>query len=119
MHMDLCGEKRACRQIFGHGSQQKGVGKPPKVKFCNELMICRWNDAYKTKSVKLVSIMSTKHTGKLVDTGKTQFHAKQNVLKTDVIPEYNATVGGVDNLSKVVDPYNMQRKERKWFRKLA
>ena len=24
----------------------KGVGEPPKIKFCNELMICRWNDAY-------------------------------------------------------------------------
>ena len=96
----------------------KAVGEPPKVKFCNELMICTWNDACKTKSVKIVS-MSTKHTGELVDTGKTHFQTRQNILKLDVIREYNATMGGVDNLSRVIDPYNIQRKGRKWYRKLA
>ena len=63
--------------------------------------------------------MSTKHTGELVDTGKTHFQTKQNILKPDVIHEYNATMGGVDNLSMVTNPYNMQRKGRKWYRKLA
>ena len=96
----------------------KAVGEPPKVKFCNELMIYTWNDACKTKSVKIVS-MSTKHTGELVDTGKTHFQTKQNILKLDVIREYTATMGGVDNLSRIIDPYNIQRKGRKWYRKLA
>ena len=57
--------------------------------------------------------MSTKYTGELVDTGKTHFQTKQNILKPEVIYEYSATIGGVDNLSRVIDPYNMQRKEAK------
>ena len=111
--------KKGLPADFWSWKPTKGVGEPPKVKFCNELIICRWNDAYKIKSVKVVSMMSTKHTGKLVDTGKTQFHTKQNILKLDVVHEYSATMGGVDNLSKVVNPHNMQRKGSKWYRKLA
>ena len=38
-------------------------------------------------------MMSTKHTGELVDTSKTHFQTKQNILKPDVIREYNATMG--------------------------
>ena len=61
-------------------------------------------------------MMSTKHTEELVDTSKTHFQTKQNILKPDVIREYNATMGGMDNLSRVI---NVQRKGRKWYRKLA
>ena len=61
-------------------------------------------------------MMSTKHTGELVDTSKTHFQTKKNILKPDVIREYNATMGGMDNLSRVI---NVQRKGRKWYRKLA
>ena len=55
-------------------------------------------------------MMSTKHTGELVDTGKTHFQTKQNILKPDVIHECNTTVGNVNNLSRVMKSYNMQRK---------
>ena len=110
IHMELCTKKKDLPADFWSWKPTKGVGEPPKVKLCNELIICRWNDAYKTKSVKIVSMMSTKHTGELVDTGKTHFQTKRNILKPDVIHEYNATMGGVDNLSRIINPYNMQRK---------
>ena len=64
-------------------------------------------------------MMSTKQTGELVDTGKTHFQTKQHILKLDVIHEYNTTMGGVDNLSRVINPYKMQRKGRNWYRKLV
>ena len=64
-------------------------------------------------------MMSTKHSGEFVDIGKTHFQTKQNILKPDVIHEYNARMGGVNNLSRVINPYNMQCKGRKWYRKLA
>ena len=64
-------------------------------------------------------MMSTKYTGELVDTGKTHFQTKQNILKPEVIHEYSVTIGVVDNLSRVIDPYDMQRKEAKWWQKLA
>ena len=64
-------------------------------------------------------MMSTKHTGELVDTSKTHFQRKQNILKPNVTHEYNVTMGCVDNLSRVINPYNMQCKGRKRYRKLA
>ena len=69
--------------------------------------------------MEIVSMMSTKYTGELVDTGKTHFQTKQNILKPEVIHEYSVTIGVVDNLSRVIDPYDMQRKEAKWWQKLA
>ena len=32
--------------------------------------MCRWNNAYQTKSTKIVSMLSTKHTEELKKTGK-------------------------------------------------
>jgi len=65
MHMKLC--------VFE---------EPPMIKFFDTFMVCRWNDAYKTKSTtKIVSRMSTKHTGQLADTGSKHYANKQNILK--------------------------------------
>ena len=75
MHMELCG-KKGLPSDFWSWKPAKGVGELPKVKLCNELMIFRWNDACKAKSVNIVSMMSTKHTGELVHFGKTQFQTK-------------------------------------------
>ena len=58
-------------------------------------------------------MLSTKHTGKI------DFRSKKFILKPDVIVEYNATMGGVDTLSRVINPYLIQRKGLKWYRKIA
>ena len=83
------------------------------------LMVCRWSDCYKTSSKKIVSMMSTKHTGLLVETGKVDYRSKANIFKPDVIVEYNKTMGGVDTLSGVINPYSIQLKGLKWYRKVA
>ena len=82
-------------------------------------MVLRWSDAYKTKKKKVVSMMSTKHTGQIIDSGKKHHSTKQAILKPDVIVTYNKTMGGVDNLSRVLVPYSLARKGVKWYRKLA
>ena len=64
-------------------------------------------------------MLSTKHTGELVGSGKIHYSSKKEIVKPDVIIEYNASMGGVDNLSRVLDPYSCQRKSLKWYRKLA
>ena len=48
-------------------------------------MVLRWNDAYKTKKMKVVSMMSTKHTGQLQQTGKIHHATKLPIRKPDVI----------------------------------
>ena len=69
---------------------------------------------------KVVSMLLSRHTGELVDTGKADFASKENILKPDAIADYNQNVGGVDLLSRVIVPYSIQRKDsNKWYRKIG
>ena len=72
-----------------------------------------------TNKTKIVSMLSTKHTGELVGSGKIHYSSEKEIVKPDVIIEYNSSMGGIDNLSKVLDPYSYQRKSLKWYRKIA
>ena len=82
-------------------------------------MVCRWNDAYKSKKDKIVSMMSTVHTGKITQSDKIHYATKEKILKPEVILDYNKSMGGVDNLSRCVIPYSVQRRGLKWYRKIA
>ena len=64
-------------------------------------------------------MISTKHTGELENTGKMHYASKKDIIKPDVIVEYNANMGGVDNLRRVIDSYAVQGNGLKWYRKLA
>ena len=112
-------KKKGLPKDFWSWKPKKEVGVEPIRKFCDQkFMVMRWIDAYKTKSNKIVSMMSTKHIGELVNTGKIHFQSKAEVRKPDVIFDYNLNMGGVDNLSQVIIPYNTQRKGgNKWYRK--
>lgn len=75
------------------------------MKFCDEkLVLFRWNDPYQIKSTKIVSMLSSIHVGKLVDTGKVDFDAKQNTVKPDATVDYNENMGGVDLGIRVIIP---------------
>ena len=79
-----------------------------------------WNNPYKTKSNKIVLMMSQKHVGELVKTGQIHFQSKAQVRKLDVIFGQNLNMGGVDNLNRVIIPYNIQRKGgNKWYKKIG
>ena len=45
-------------------------GDPPTKDFKGDIMVLQWNDVTKTKSVKMVSMLSTIHLVELVDSGK-------------------------------------------------
>ena len=119
-------------QIDSFGTLRKKAGLPhdfwnwkpikgdePEKRFQDDVMVLRWNDVTKTKTTKIVSMLSTVHTGELIDSGKVNRSTKLPVMKPDVIVDYNKTMGGVDTLSRVIIPYNSQRKGLKWYRKLA
>ena len=97
---------------------QPKKGNPPLKQFDNNLVVLRWNDSSK-KNDKVVSLLSTVHTGELKATGKLDRVSQQPILKPDVIVDYNRTMGGVDLLSRVLKPYITQRRGIKWFRKIA
>lgn len=94
-------------------------GEEPIRKFKNNQMVLRWDDVTKTKTKKIVSMLSTIHTGKLADTGRVHRTTGEPILNPDVILSYNSSMGGVDTLSRVIKPYNSQRRGLKWYRKLA
>ena len=93
-------------------------GDPPKKDFCDDIMVLRWNDESKTKSRKFVSMLSTVHTGDLIDSRKKNRLTDQPIKKPNVIVDYNNTMGGVDTLSCVLIPYSSQRRGIKWYRKI-
>ena len=76
-------------------------------------------DVTKTKNVKIVSTLSTIHTNILVDSGKTNRKTNEPFRKPEVIIDYNKTMGAVDLVSRVIIPYNSQRRGFKCYRKLA
>ena len=61
----------------------KEVGEQPVIQFCDELMVCRWSGCYNSSSKRIVSMMSTKHTGLLVNTGRLDYRLRiSNFLNT-------------------------------------
>lgn len=91
----------------------------PICQTSGDMMVMRWNDASKTKKTKIVSMLSTMHTGAMHDSGKKKRDTDETIEKPDVILDYNKSMGGVDTLSRVLIPYSCQRKGVKWYRKLA
>ena len=114
-------KKKGLPKDFWSWKPIKRVFVEPIRKFCDQkVMVMRRNDPYKIKSNKIVSLVSTKHVAELVNTGKFHFQSNVEVRKLDVIFDYNLNIGGVDTLSRVIIPYNIQRKDgNKWYRKIG
>ena len=113
-------KKKGLPRDFWLWKPQKGIGIPPMIKYHDEkLMVMRWNDCYKTKKKKIVSMLSTRHVGELVGTGKVHYATKDEIIKPDAIRDYNKSMGGVDTLSRVIIPYSIQKRGIKWYRKIG
>ena len=94
-------------------------GDPPKKGFCDDITVLRWNDENKTESTKFVSMLSTVHTDDLIDGRKKNRLTDLPIKKPNVTVDYNNTMVGVDTLSRALIPYSSQRREIKWYRKIA
>ena len=94
-------------------------GDPPTKQFKGEIMALRWNDVTETKSVKIVSMLSTIHLGQLMDKGKKNHTTKEVIYKPDVIVNHNKTMGGVDLLRCILIPYFTQQWGVKQYRKVG
>ena len=75
---------------FGNWHPEKG---DVQKKYEDEIMILRWNDVTKTKTEKIVSMLSAIHSGDLIDSGKKFCGTDRPVMKPDVIVDYNKTMG--------------------------
>ena len=64
-----------------------------------------WNDVIKTKIEKIIGMHCTVHISDLVDRGKSSGNTGKDVKKTDVIADYNKSMGGVELLIPVIIPY--------------
>ena len=62
---DTLRKKEGLPEIFWNWKQQ--------IRFCDKIyMVLRWNVAYKTKKQKIVSMISIKHTGWIINSGKSR-----------------------------------------------
>ena len=74
---DTLREKKDLPKDFWSWKPNKEVGVEPIRTFCDQkFMVMRWNDAFKTKSNKIISMMSTKHVGELENTNKLIFNQR-------------------------------------------
>ena len=87
-------KKEGLPHDFWKWKPPKVFGEQPIIKFCNSFMVCRWNDAYKVKKDKIVSMMSTVHTGKITQSERIHYSTKEKVQKPDVILDYKKSMGG-------------------------
>ena len=64
-------------------------------------------------------MLSTIHANISVNSGKISRETNEPIKKPEVIVDYTKTMGGVDLMSRVIIPYNLQRQGVKWYRKRA
>ena len=64
-------------------------------------------------------MLSTIHANISVNSGKISRETNEPIKKPEVIVDYSKTMGGVDLMSRVIIPYNLQRQGVKWYRKRA
>ena len=120
LETDCYGTLRKKQDLPSDFWQWKPVkGELPIAKYNGNILVSRWSDVTKTKSVKIVSMLWTIHANILADSGKINRETNEPIRKPEVIVNYNKTMGGVDLVSRVIIPYNSQRRRVKWYRKLA
>ena len=75
------------------------------------LLALSWHDK------RTVSMLSTIHDVSIIGTGKIDRESGQEKMKSNVIVQYNAFMGGVDKLDQMLEPYLSLCTTMKWYKK--
>ena len=67
---------------------------------------------------KIVYVLSTCHTSKMIDTGKKGKNG-ETVYKPSIVTDYNRHMGGVDKVDQQLHGLHTLRKSYEWYKKLA
>ena len=109
----LCGTLRKNRKHVSLKVKAKKLKKGECVaQRKGQVMVCKWKDK------RDVSMLSTKHTGRIV-TAERNNRQGEEIKKPDAVLEYNKFMGGVDRLDQLLSYYTPLRKTVKWYRKVV
>lgn len=116
---DIFGTVNKCRKDlpkpFFSSSVEKGdLISSSITKDGHSITLFRYSDPTK-KTKKTVNLISTIHDSSVVERSS---RGTEGLSVPQVIADYNVTMGGVDKLSQVIDPYTVVRKSMKWYKKI-
>lgn len=120
----LCGTVRSNRKHFCKDlvSVQLEKGNAAFYRSVNEpnILLAKYR-SIKDKAgnqEKIVYVLSTCHTSKMIDTGKKGKNG-ETVYKPSIVTDYNSHMGGVDKVDQQLNGLHTLRKSYKWYKKLA
>jgi len=78
----------------------------------NKVVVLKWRDK------REVMMLSTFHSGKMIDSGKTNRQGER-IRKPDSVLSYNQHMCGVDRTDQLTSYYSPLRKSLRWYRKVV
>ena len=66
---------------------------------------------------KVVTLISTVHSTKPVETGKKNWQTKLDIIRLDIMHQYNTYMGGVDTNDQLLKYSAYSRRCSKWWKK--
>lgn len=87
--------------------------KQVKTYSSEKMMVMLWRDK------KLVTMLSTSANANMIDLKQKNRKTGEDIFKPQCVVEYNENMGGVDRSDQMISPYEITRKSRRWYKKLA
>ncbi|XP_065681354.1 piggyBac transposable element-derived protein 4-like [Hydra vulgaris] len=120
----LCGtvksyRKKYCKEI-AEFALEKGEAVFFRSAIDSRVIACKYR-AVKNKSgnkQKVVYMLSTCHSAKMIETGKT-YANDSAIYKPSIVRSYNSHMGGVDRVDQQLHSLRTLCKSYKWYKKLA
>jgi hypothetical protein len=107
---NVCGTVRKNRKGMPKFTQKLEKGHT-EIKYTDNMMALRWMDR------RDVCMLSTIHTGKMINSGKTDRQTNEPKKKPDCVMAYNSNMGAVDRSDMMLSSIECVRKSLKWYRK--
>ncbi|XP_069160792.1 piggyBac transposable element-derived protein 4-like [Procambarus clarkii] len=82
-----------------------------QLRNCNNMLSVRWKDRCK------VNMLTTIHTGAMLDSGKVHFQMRNTVYKPDCVIGYNLNMSLIDKCAMMLGGVECMRKSVKWTKK--
>ena len=106
-----CGTVRKNRKGMPKSAEKLKKGDIDNLQ-SGPLLSIRWEDK------REVSLLSTFHTGELINTSKMNHLTNENIKKPDAVVDYNINMRLVDKCDAMIGHVECMRKNKKWYKKL-
>ncbi|XP_069180183.1 piggyBac transposable element-derived protein 4-like [Procambarus clarkii] len=108
--MGVCGTVKTNRREMPGFDNNIGVGDC-ELRKCDKILEVCWKDK------REVNMLTTIHTGEMLDSGKVRYRGDGSLFKPDCIIDYNINMRLVDKCDMMVGAVECVRRTVKWTRK--